>query len=127
MSVDSFLATAENRAALVDVVRKVMARVAPLELEVTGELLVPAIDLLAETGELPFDNSDGAGFFAVRIDLLLPAVIQAALAAMAPETRIGAAEVIRRSRRGRELAEEIHLAVKAAVGEARDGDGAAGR
>lgn len=142
MEVETFLAIPENRAAVEEIVGKVLAQIAPDEVEITDEFLEPLLDLIAEGVTPSFDRSDAAisfGGLDLMIQVVVPTVVGVLanlLSALGVETvkalhergrravdppleaQLGEAKrLIRRSRspRGKKRADEIAQTVLAAI------------
>jgi hypothetical protein len=77
MQTSQFLAVLENRAAVAEIVRDVLAQVAPDEMEATIEFLEPLLDAASKDELLPVDSSDEAGCFASNLDLMIQVVVPA--------------------------------------------------
>jgi hypothetical protein len=83
MQTSQFLALPENRAAVAEIVRHVLAQVAPDEIDATAEFLEPLLDVAAADGLLPVDSSDEAGRFGSGLDLMIQVLVPAVSALLA--------------------------------------------
>jgi len=108
MEVGKFLSIPENRAAVAEIVSKVLTQIAPDEQEITDEFLEPLLDLAAEGEVPPVDTSDEATSFG-GLDLMVQVLVPTVVGVMANLLSALGIETVKalRERRRREVEDAL--------------------